>query len=156
MENFLSRIMAIQDKINLDKKFGSGGKDIIDDVLVVRLGCSKQINSTTETLMNSAAYSLPTSYTVLTGKKVILLRVEVTPSAIVAKDDAQLVILADSTVVKRIPLPQSDAGALKPSREYPICREFAAGEVVTVKGKNLSGAGDQTLIAELWLISIAA
>ena len=141
--DLISRIFAIQEKINLDKVFGSGGLDINDDVnFVVIGGVSPAVTGTSWLRAGQSASGFGASKKIVpTGKVLIPLRWEMEKYTITTDKEIECV-LVDLDENDQRAKTSLVTGEFFKILEFPMMDEdnyFAAGEEVRLYYKGSTG-----------------
>jgi hypothetical protein len=133
------RTWMIQQKINLDKDFSVGQRDIVDDVAIVMIGGAAEDTEDTPVPMGaSATVATLLSYTVPTGYKAILIKLRADKTA-VGTDKNSTIQVCETTTPKIIA--SIESGTMVYDEEYPIHdHEFVAGKVVKLQAVTEAGA----------------
>ncbi len=126
-------------------RHGSSGVPILENI-----GAGEQINTEAYVIMNDVIFGLAVSYTVPAGKTFNIMKIMIDATAIAVDGDVVFAIYADSTPIFEINVPQN-VGHYEQS--YPVCREFAETEVITVYAKSLAENTDKTFNVTLWGLS---
>lgn len=151
--NLASRALAIQEKINLEKKYGSGGLDIGDtgDVKIVIIGGSKEDAEATPVVL---AADLPIAtlltYTVPAGFKARVIKLVGNKTKVTTDKPATFQVCDDTTskIEAHVGL-----GVYKVVEEDPIHDyEFAAAVVIKLQAVTEAGAAAMFLAMKVVLL----